>query len=158
MTHDFPPPPEPLSHQQSHLHTYTAGEDGSRLAEMAKQFGLEKQRQPRKQVRDETTRRRSLFTTRQRVQHYIQDHSIEAARMRAAYSRQRRDLHLQDVGVLTGAAGGRSLDMPEWLEAIEFEEEDLHAQGVGGDLTSAVLGIIKGMVGPAILLYVRLMS
>jgi proton-coupled amino acid transporter len=41
--------------------------------------------------------------------------------------------------------------MPEWLEKIEHEEEDMHAHGVGGDLTSAVLGIIKGMVGPAIL-------
>lgn len=33
----------------------------------------------------------------------------------------------------------------------EHEAEDPHAQGMGGDLTSAVLGIIKGMVGPAIL-------
>jgi len=31
------------------------------------------------------------------------------------------------------------------------DDEDPHLQGAGGDLTSAVLGIIKGMVGPAIL-------
>ena len=31
------------------------------------------------------------------------------------------------------------------------DEEDPHAHGMGGDLTSAILGIIKGMVGPAIL-------
>ena len=28
---------------------------------------------------------------------------------------------------------------------------DPHAQGLGGDLKSVVLGIVKGMVGPAIL-------
>lgn len=42
------------------------------------------------------------------------------------------------------------------METWEDEEdsgvlEDPHAQGLGGDLVSAVLGIIKAMVGPAIL-------
>lgn len=150
--------------QQSHLHTYTAGEDGSRLAEMAKQFGLEHRRKPRKQVRDDTTavrRRRAQFTKRQKVRHYLQDHSMEVARMRANYARQRHspsDLHTSAVGLIAAASGERkgspvlfASDVPEWLEAIEWEEEDLHAMGVGGDLTSSVLGIIKGMVGPAIL-------
>jgi proton-coupled amino acid transporter len=36
-------------------------------------------------------------------------------------------------------------------ESWEQISEDPHAQGIGGNLTSAVLGIIKGMVGPAIL-------
>jgi proton-coupled amino acid transporter len=44
---------------------------------------------------------------------------------------------------------------PSWLEDIEegerSREEDPHARDLGGDLPAAVLGIIKGMVGPAIL-------
>lgn len=36
-------------------------------------------------------------------------------------------------------------------EQETFEDEDPHAVGLGGDLKSAVAGIIKGMVGPAIL-------
>jgi proton-coupled amino acid transporter len=44
----------------------------------------------------------------------------------------------------------------EWIGGEPEEEEgeaevDAHAVGLGGDLTSAVLGIVKGMVGPAIL-------
>jgi hypothetical protein len=140
------------------LKTYTAGEDGSRLAEMAKEFGLQNQRQPRKQVRHETITHPHVvepatFTARQRVTNIIQDHSIEVARMRAVYSRQRHDrttnLHLEDVGVLDMTTGGTQQwdsDAPDWLERIEQEEEDLHAHGVGGDLTSAVLGVIKGCV------------
>jgi hypothetical protein len=145
------------------LKTYTAGEDGSRLAEMAKEFGLQNQRQPRKQVRPETTPTHphvvvepATVTARQRVTNIIQDHSIEVARMRAVYSRQRHDhrttdLHLEDVGVLDMTTTGGppqqwDSDAPDWLERIEQEEEDLHAHGVGGDLTSAVLGVIKGCV------------
>ena len=41
-----------------------------------------------------------------------------------------------------------------WKVSDEVEQRggiEPHASGIGGDLTSAVLGIIKGMVGPAIL-------
>jgi proton-coupled amino acid transporter len=43
-------------------------------------------------------------------------------------------------------------DKEDTMEAYEEEmAEDPHAAGLGGDLLSAVLGMIKGMVGPAIL-------
>jgi hypothetical protein len=160
----------------THLKTYTAGEDGSRLAEMAKQFGLENSRRPRKQVRDENAHRRggsfllsgdlvmnAIGPTGQKVVNLVlRDSSVEVARMRAVYSLgyyPRRadsfsDYGLVDAGLLTETERlhrRQSSAMPEWLEEIEQEEEDLHAHGVGGDLTSAVLGIVKGMVGPAIL-------
>ena len=139
------------------MKTYTAGEDGGRLAEMAKAFGLEHQRRPRKQVREKSPiRSRPLYTRAMR--RLVQDHSIEVAQMRAAYARQRHDndedhWHMDDVGVVLDLDKEHQLpsDMPSWMEEIEWEEENLHAHGVGGDLTSAVLGIIKGMVGPAIL-------
>lgn len=35
----------------AHLSTYTAGEDAGRLATLAKEFGLSRQRMPREQVR-----------------------------------------------------------------------------------------------------------
>lgn len=167
VSEEKPPP-----NYMSHLKTYTAGEDGSRLAEMAKQFGLENQRNPRKQVRDETKkghRRGGSFsgyaafisdTGQKLVSLMVNDHSVEVARMRAVYSlgcpRRSGSFSEYGAGGLTGSdrsGHGRrgSNTMPEWLEQIEYEEEDLHAHGVGGDLTSAVLGIVKGMVGPAIL-------
>lgn len=155
----------------SHLKTYTAGEDGSRLAEMAKQFGLENQRTPRKQVRDETKKghhRQGSFsdyaamltgTGKKFVQLVVTDNSVEVARMRAVYTLglPRRAGSFSEYGAGSGIGedgkfrGPSDSSMPEWLEQIEQEEGDLHAHGVGGDLTSAVLGIVKGMVGPAIL-------
>ena len=163
-----PPPTD-----YSHLKTYTAGEDNSRLAEMAKEFGLEHSRRPRKQVRDETAKghRRTgsfyanfLGQTGQRiVQSLVTDTSVEVARMRAVYTLgyyPRRAGSFSEYGTTGDGLQSDSQrrnhhrqqsSMPEWLEEIELEEVDAHAQGVGGDSTSAVLGIIKGMVGPAIL-------
>lgn len=149
----------------SHLKTYTAGEDGSRLAEMAKQFGLENQRNPRKQVRDETKsshRRQGSFSdyasmlssTGKKVMNLmLVDTAAEVARMRAVYTLgvPRRAGSFSEYGSDTRRHNRRGSTMPEWLEQIEHEEEDLHAHGIGGDLTSAVVGIVKGMVGPAIL-------
>jgi hypothetical protein len=170
-----------MDYMTSNMKTYTA-EGGSRLANMAKQFGFEQQRKPRPQVRGRQQQRRTVaeeddkkiqeirshFTTRQRVQNILHDHSIEAARMRAGYARHVHDAtssllssrndvlpYLVEAPVVSAIdqqpQAATTSDMPEWLEAIEQEEDDLHAHGVGGDLTSAVLGIIKGMVGPAIL-------
>ncbi|CAB9526066.1 Vacuolar amino acid transporter 3 [Seminavis robusta] len=154
----------------AHLKTYTAGEDEGRLAEMAKEFGLAHQRQPKKQVRDETKRghhRRGSSgldmllgeTGKKWVNILVQDSSVEVARMRAVYSLgyPRRAGSFSEYGAtssdrsIPSSHRRRGSLMPEWLEQIEYEEEDLHAHGVGGDLTSAVLGIVKGMVGPAIL-------
>lgn len=53
-----------------------------------------------------------------------------------------------------GGGGGGGL-LQFWEDEYESSSDDIggdpHASGLGGDLTSAVLGIIKGMVGPAIL-------
>jgi len=155
----------------SHLKTYTAGEDKSRLAEMAKEFGLQHQRKPRKQVRDPDAgkgkglRRGSSFyaemfgkTGKKMIEVLALDSSLEVARMRAVYSlgyshgpRGGSYHEYGDADLGGGYRERHGSTMPDWLEQIEHEEEDLHAHGIGGDLTSAVLGIVKGMVGPAIL-------
>lgn len=53
--------------------------------------------------------------------------------------------------VHTDAAPAGNLKDSEVTEVFEDEEEDPHAAGLGGDMSSAILGMIKGMVGPAIL-------
>jgi hypothetical protein len=118
-----------------HMKTYTAGEDGSRLAQMAKEFGLAHQRQPRQQVRKRVPTPLQTFTGQ--VIKYSLDPGFADVRMRAVYYTS----HGQELAEYDALYG-----------EIEKEGEvDPHAQGVGGDLTSSVLGIIKGMVGPAIL-------
>lgn len=142
----------------AHVKTYTAGEDAGRLQEMAKEFGLQHSRQPRRQVRKE--RRSSLTQLPQKVVSILLDPSFEDIRMRAIYSS-----HAADRESISA-----SLTLQRWnaswaeLEGIPEEEaeqqallpqepvaEDAHAVGLGGTLPSAVLGIIKAMVGPAIL-------
>jgi proton-coupled amino acid transporter len=139
----------------AHLKTYTAGEDGSRLAEMAKEFGLANQRQPRKQVRDPSKTKKPGLP--RRLIKKLLDPSFEDISMRAVYSSHDH---------LPGDERGSErilldrmptwMDMPTWMEEEERREEaeeeidELHG-AAGGDLVSAVLGIIKGMVGPAIL-------
>jgi proton-coupled amino acid transporter len=116
-----------------HMKTYTAGEDGSRLAQMAKEFGLAHQRQPRQQVRERVPTPLQTFTGQ--VIKYGLDPGFADVRMRAVYTSQ-----------------GPLPDDDDFYGEMENEGQvDPHAQGVGGDLTSSVLGIIKAMVGPAIL-------
>lgn len=133
---------------KKHLQTYTAGEDGSRLAAAAKELGLQAQqaRQPRPQVRKKRHHRRSsssLLHHPADVWHLLLETSTEDARMRAIYSSHDR--------------GRRAGSLPSILAGEEGEEEeeeivDIHAEGQSnGDLVGAVVGIIKGMVGPAIL-------
>jgi len=133
----------------AHLKTYTAGEDKSRLQQAAKELGLQQARKPRQQVRKQKSARR-LNNAGQVLQYLLLDSTTEDARMLSVYSSHQR-LDEQEMALLQS-------NLPEWmLEAIAEEEEeeeedfDVHAHGVGGDLVSAVLGIIKGMVGPAIL-------
>lgn len=117
-----------------HMKTYTAGEDGSRLQQMAKEFGLANQRQPRQQVRKRVPTPLQTFTGR--VIKYGLDPGFADVRMRAVYT----------------SHGQLPEEYDDLYGEMEIEGEiDPHAQGVGGDLTSSVLGIIKGMVGPAIL-------
>eukprot|EP00980_Cylindrotheca_fusiformis_P015685 scaffold4518_cov149-Cylindrotheca_fusiformis.AAC.20 len=125
-----------------HMQTYTAGEDSSRLANMAKEFGLQRQRQPRNQVRARVDAPLSVLTG-----FYIErmlDPGFADVRMRAVYSA--RDSQIADVE--GDELMGR---LPTWKEDEGEPDKDPHAHGLGGDMTSAVLGIIKGMVGPAIL-------
>lgn len=123
---DLPDRSDALIRQHSsnkHIKTYTAGEDQGRLADLAKELGAEHARSIRRPVR----KRRSMddweFTD---YMHLLLDATTEEARMMAVFSTH-ADLLDQDV------------------------EFDPHASGLGGNLTSAVLGIVKGMVGPAIL-------
>lgn len=124
-----------------HLKTYTAGEDGSRLAEMAKEFGLQQQRKPRDQVRARVTTPLSTLTGF--YYERMLDPGFTDIRMRAVYTSHGEGLIDDEGERLMGR-------LPSWRED-EVGVEDPHAHGLGGDMVSAVLGIIKGMVGPAIL-------
>jgi proton-coupled amino acid transporter len=126
---------------------------------MAKELGLQNQRQPRKQVRAPT--RTTPTSIGRTITRFVQDSTFEDARMRAVYSSHTR-LEEEDDLMGTAALLGRMHaswaaqdfdDLGVLLEEDLDEEmvEDPHAAGLGGTLTSAVLGIIKGMVGPAIL-------
>lgn len=129
--------------QSSHMQTYTAGEDSSRLAEMAKEFGLARQRQTRQNVRERVPVPLSMLN--KFVYERLLDPGFEDIRMRSIYTSHGE---LDDDDDERRQLLGRR---PSWKEDGVEEEQDPHAHSMGGDLTSAVLGIIKGMVGPAIL-------
>jgi len=59
-------------------------------------------------------------------------------------------LHLELTSLAKKKSEEEDDHLPETNDVLA-EDEDPHASGLGGDLVSAVLGIIKGMVGPAIL-------
>lgn len=128
-----------------HVKTYTAGEDNSRLKQAAKELGLERARKPRRQVRKRTRQAKGFGSVLQQV--LLEAATTEDARVRSVYMSHTDFDH--DFFI--------SADwMAEELGALPEEEEaeisDLEAHGAaGGTLTAAVLGIIKGMVGPAIL-------
>ena len=123
-----------------HMQTYTAGEDTNRLAEMAKEFGLQHQRQPRRQVRERASAPLSSLTEffHERFLHP----DFADVRMRAIFTQHDHPDDDQEGRELMGRP-------PRWHEDIGTGGEEQAPKG--GDLTSAVLGIIKGMVGPAIL-------
>mmetsp|Transcript_24986 Transcript_24986/g.58630 ORF Transcript_24986/g.58630 Transcript_24986/m.58630 type:complete len:546 (-) Transcript_24986:76-1713(-) len=126
-----------------HMRTYTAGEDNKRLAEMAKEFGLEHHRQPRRQVRERVNA--PLHSLTEIFHERFLHHEFANVRLRSIFTtRHNRDDDHE----------GRELmgQPPRWQEDTPDEDvHDVHELPKGGDLTSAVLGIIKGMVGPAIL-------
>jgi proton-coupled amino acid transporter len=150
---------------KQHLKTYTAGEDKSRLAAAARELGLAAQlaRRPRRQVRNDKGtdhRRRGSLSNPANVLHLLLETTTEDARMRAIYSSHGSYSVEEDYQLLLHSS------MPlEFLDTLDEEGEegqdfggeegaggiDAHGGALGGDLTSAVLGIIKGMVGPAIL-------
>lgn len=126
-----------------HMQTYTAGEDNNRLAEMAKEFGLQHHRQPRRQVREVVNTPLSSLTEFFHVRFLHPD--FADVRLRSVFTSHSHPDYDQEGKELMGRP-------PRWHEDTGEEEAivDAHAPK-GGDLTSSVLGIIKGMVGPAIL-------
>jgi len=125
-----------------HMQTYTAGEDNNRLAEMAKEFGLQQHRQPRRQVRQRMNDPLSSLTEffHERFLH----HEFANVRLRSVFTLRHHPDDDDEGRELMGRP-------PRWQEdAPKGEVKDNHLPP-GGDLTSAVLGIVKGMVGPAIL-------
>ena len=159
-----------------HLKTYTAGEDGSRLADIAKEFGLQNQRRPRKQVRaappSNNTGTSAARRRMQMLQQFLLDPSTEDARMRAVWTGNRyyrRSGSIGGGGGFDEEDGGLRRANRSWHQGDDEEfdgifnyggaidageddgEYDPHAQGLGGNLSAAVLGIVKGMVGPCIL-------
>ena len=133
-----------------HMQTYTAGEDKSRLANMAKEFGLEHSRRPRTQIRERVN---VPLQSLRGLYERILDPEFANVRMRSIYTS-----HDDDEDELAGmyGPGGPEVRPPSWKEddfGDVFDEEhagvhhDPHAEGLGGDLSAAVLGIIKGMVG-----------
>jgi hypothetical protein len=144
----------------THLKTYTAGEDNSRLAAAAKELGLSMQqaRQPRKQVRQRLQRTGNnsmLHHTAQVVQHLFTDTSLEDARMRAIYSAH-AERHFLYEGGGDGDGDEDSLrlfrtTLPDYQMATVLEDGgggdgeggsavDEHGVEVGGDLVSACTG------------------
>jgi hypothetical protein len=142
------PVPQDSSPAGTHMKTYTAGEDAGRLKAAAKELGLAQARKPRRQVRKE--KRLSALHLPQ-VLHVLLDSSTEDARMMAIYSSHQR-LTDEERRMFHVSLPGHAMDT--LVEEGEDEEEGFIDDGhgpIGGDLVSAVLGIIKGMVGPAIL-------
>ncbi len=164
------------------LQTYTAGEDSSRLAVLAKEFGLSRQRPPRPQIRlrvpeyalDKLNRSSlKLKKIYGRVKSFSD--GFEEMRISASLgmqhedddvfagtideklellSRNQQELSSSTVGLLLTRLSSvdESVDEEQASTTSSFNvEEDPHAHGLGGTLPSAALGIIKGMVGPAIL-------
>mmetsp|Transcript_3224 Transcript_3224/g.4637 ORF Transcript_3224/g.4637 Transcript_3224/m.4637 type:complete len:622 (+) Transcript_3224:288-2153(+) len=184
---------DPLSPSTTYgsLQTYTAGEDSSRLATLAKEFGLSRQREPRPQIRLrvpeyalDTLNKSSLRLKKiyGRVKSFSD--GFEEMRISASLGMQHEDENddtfagtIDEKRVLlsrnqqessssstVGLLLTRLSSVNEFEEDVEqstttttssFEQqqdhEDPHAHGLGGTLSSATLGIIKGMVGPAIL-------
>jgi hypothetical protein len=147
-TSNTAPIPE-LSNPTPHMQTYTAGEDGSRLASMAREFGLQHQRRPRTQIRERVNV--PLNSLRGFFYERILDPQFANVRMRSVYTSRDDDV---DVGLGEEEGVEAVMRRPfSWKEddfgGVFADEEivDPHAEGLGGDLSAAVLGIIKGMVG-----------
>lgn len=150
------------SPQHTHMHTYTAGEDGSRLQQAAKELGLQQARQPRQQVRNmkkkSTASRFSFPAASAALQHLILDTSMEDARMRAIYSSH------ADIDNISGGGDGALLfrtSLPDYLLQTVLEQQgdkqgdkqgateigmDAHGHEIGGDLFSACTGTWRDCV------------
>mmetsp|Transcript_12173 Transcript_12173/g.21685 ORF Transcript_12173/g.21685 Transcript_12173/m.21685 type:complete len:615 (+) Transcript_12173:81-1925(+) len=165
----------------NHLSTYTAGEDAGRLATLAKEFGLSRTRAPKSQVRARVTdslatlnleslklwagrmisldksylemRYRSLFSAHLDAEHLAESSVSDTAAMmlmgRSGVDPWGRLPILSEGDLSEEAEEQQNLQIEQ--EQQQQQPSDPHAAGLGGTLSSATLGIIKGMVGPAIL-------
>eukprot|EP00804_Cyclotella_cryptica_P030982 CCRYP_013572-RD/>CCRYP_013572-RD protein AED:0.22 eAED:0.22 QI:103/0.75/0.6/1/0.25/0.2/5/2554/474 len=152
-------PPSPKI--PTHMTTYTAGEDAGRLASMAKEFGLAKRREPREGVRE-------------RVVEELGELNLHRLKLWYDHMSSLDDEYLDEIkfSVFSAHQSGEDLSESEWgddeaeeetdqLSALPLNKQaalqvedgalDSHAVHLGGTLASATLGIIKGMIGPAIL-------
>eukprot|EP00549_Striatella_unipunctata_P007964 CAMPEP_0118688572 /NCGR_PEP_ID=MMETSP0800-20121206/8996_1 /TAXON_ID=210618 ORGANISM="Striatella unipunctata, Strain CCMP2910" /NCGR_SAMPLE_ID=MMETSP0800 /ASSEMBLY_ACC=CAM_ASM_000638 /LENGTH=455 /DNA_ID=CAMNT_0006585849 /DNA_START=137 /DNA_END=1504 /DNA_ORIENTATION=+ len=186
-----------------HLKTYIAGEESSRLADMAKEFGLQEERRRRPQVRawrellfsstTEQASMQSVYTSQHRqpprqtavVAKLTRMNSWSAGDAPEASSSSNRTQNATGLinafqpphspkrrtsvgGTKSASAAIAGGDQENFLrpedqghhydlEAFLLPDDDdmliqdPHHSSVGGTLVSAVGGIIKGMVGPAIL-------
>lgn len=130
----------------AHMKTYTAGEDKSRLQQVAKELGLAEARKPRRQVRKQSSNHHLSLP---HMVHVLLAPSTEDARMRAVYSSHQRmteeDRQIFHYQSLPGWAMDTLIEEEEGLPGVI---DDGHGP-IGGDLVSAVLGIIKAMVSRA---------
>lgn len=128
------------------MKTYTAGEDESRLAAAALALGLQQYRNPRPQVRQRRpdSGTSSLATIRRGTSlafALLLDSTTEDARIRSIDSQQ----------------PSTECRSPSFSTVAEASSPPYHGSkrqlepSSGGSLPAAVLGVIKGMVGPAIL-------
>merc|ERR1712151_1214936 len=104
--------------------TYTAGEDEGRLAAAAEELGLERARNAKTQVRHRAPDVKLVWNA-------FRNTTIEKCRMYASHT-------LHDIE----------------KEIKEFEHrafEEVGHEVSGGSIIAAIMGIIKVMVGPAIL-------
>lgn len=148
----------------THLKTYTAGEDKSRLQQAARELGLRQARQPRRQVRKVHDFHQNPVSI-QAFWNALWNSATEDARMRAVYVPP----HYDAQGMLLGDYYHDNIDDDDYFfrhapsqpdtelgpsrpPLSSSSAVDSHGEPLGGgNLTAAVLGIVKGMVGPAIL-------
>ena len=164
-----PPPPPPVAH------TYVAGEDEGRLAAAAQQLGLHRTegRLPKTSWANLLLNDNTLTSARmhsvgylardERVDEYGTLHLMSVRRRTPATTMTTTPYHrLTDLFATPSSEEGlvTTVAIPPLEEEEERrplreqeEEEDLMVEDMveGGSLVSAVFGIIKGTVGPAIL-------
>ncbi|CAJ1959844.1 unnamed protein product [Cylindrotheca closterium] len=167
-----------------HAHTYVAGEDGSRLKKVARGFGLTntEARIPQPNVRvlplalkllwsDDTLERARMHSVgtladNERLDDYGNVHRTMTVRRR----RRRRGEGLVPLGHVKPDYGGdlsNLFEHPSKIDEGDEEDEDDDDDDdeesvdetidveVGGSITAAVFGIIKGTIGGAVLFLPR---
>lgn len=153
---------------EQHANTYIAGEDSSRLKQVAREFGLTKSdaRIPKPNVRstlqllwnDDTLERARMHSVGALLENeHIDDHG-DVHMTLTVRKRRRKDgkvVRLQpdyngDLSNLFQSPGDSSIS----LKSMESIDEIVDVVE-GGSLTAAIFGIVKGTIGPAVLFLPR---